>query len=120
MNQAANVTNAAHVAHIVIVEDDDKIAALLADYCAAAGYRTTQIGDDTFAEPGHKRIARVSRGGENDDRGDAEGEQVGHVDFRNVAGDAPGAGHSEDDTRREADARDGEALQQNVVHDVAG
>jgi len=45
MNQAANVTNAAHVAHIVIVEDDDKIAALLADYCAAAGYRTTQIGD---------------------------------------------------------------------------
>jgi two-component system response regulator BaeR len=32
-------------AHIVIVEDDEKIAALLADYCKAAGYRATQIGN---------------------------------------------------------------------------
>jgi two-component system response regulator BaeR len=31
--------------HIVIVEDDDKIAALLADYCKAAGYRATQIAN---------------------------------------------------------------------------
>lgn len=31
--------------HIVIVEDDEKIAALLADYCKAAGYRATQIGN---------------------------------------------------------------------------
>ena len=36
------VTNPAHV---VIVEDDEKIAALLADYCKAAGYRATQIAN---------------------------------------------------------------------------
>ncbi|HEX8955598.1 MAG TPA: response regulator [Burkholderiaceae bacterium] len=42
MNQAANSTAASHV---VIVEDDEKIAALLADYCRAAGYRATQIGN---------------------------------------------------------------------------
>jgi two-component system response regulator BaeR len=32
-------------AHILIVEDDPKIAALLADYLAAAGMRSTRIGD---------------------------------------------------------------------------
>ncbi|HEX7645683.1 MAG TPA: response regulator [Burkholderiaceae bacterium] len=40
MNRAANSP-----AHVVIVEDDEKIAALLADYCKAAGYRATQIGN---------------------------------------------------------------------------
>lgn len=35
--------------HIVIVEDDEKIAALLADYCKAAGYRATQIGNGSDA-----------------------------------------------------------------------
>lgn len=42
MNQS---TNTAKPAHVVIVEDDEKIAALLADYCRAAGYRATQIGN---------------------------------------------------------------------------
>ena len=32
-------------AHVVIVEDDEKIAALLADYCTAEGYRATRIGN---------------------------------------------------------------------------
>ncbi len=31
--------------HILVVEDDVKIAALLSDYFEAAGYRTTRIGD---------------------------------------------------------------------------
>jgi two-component system response regulator BaeR len=36
-------------AHIVIVEDDAKIAALLADYMEAAGYRATRIADGAQA-----------------------------------------------------------------------
>ncbi|MES3020947.1 MAG: response regulator [Pseudomonadota bacterium] len=36
-------------AHILIVEDDPKIAALLADYFEAAGYRQTCIGDGRSA-----------------------------------------------------------------------
>ena len=36
-------------AHVLIVEDDVKIAALLADYLDAAGYRTTRIGDGRSA-----------------------------------------------------------------------
>ena len=36
-------------AHILIVEDDAKIAALLADYLAAAGLRTTCLGDGRSA-----------------------------------------------------------------------
>ncbi len=39
------MTEATRIVHIVIVEDDEKIAALLADYCTAAGYRATQIGN---------------------------------------------------------------------------
>jgi two-component system response regulator BaeR len=35
--------------HILIVEDDVKIAALLADYVEAAGYRSTRIGDGAEA-----------------------------------------------------------------------
>ena len=35
--------------HILIVEDDVKIAALQADYFEAAGYRTTRIGDGAQA-----------------------------------------------------------------------
>jgi two-component system response regulator BaeR len=35
--------------HILIVEDDVKIAALLADYLADAGWRSTRIGDGRFA-----------------------------------------------------------------------
>lgn len=33
------------IAHVLIVEDDPKIAALLADYLGAAGYLSTRIGD---------------------------------------------------------------------------
>ena len=36
-------------AHILVVEDDVKIAALLADYLDAAGWRTTRIGDGRSA-----------------------------------------------------------------------
>lgn len=36
-------------AHILIVEDDLKIAALLADYFEAAGFRTSRIGDGRSA-----------------------------------------------------------------------
>ncbi len=36
-------------AHVVVVEDDAKIAALLADYCEAGGYRCTQIGNGSEA-----------------------------------------------------------------------
>lgn len=36
-------------AHILIVEDDVKIAALLADYLADAGWRSTRIGDGRSA-----------------------------------------------------------------------
>ena len=36
-------------AHVLIVEDDVKIAALLADYLDAAGFRTTRIGDGRSA-----------------------------------------------------------------------
>jgi two-component system response regulator BaeR len=35
--------------HILIVEDDVKIAAVLADYFASSGYRTEQIGDGKHA-----------------------------------------------------------------------
>jgi len=35
--------------HILIVEDDPKIAALLADYLEAAGWHTTRIGDGALA-----------------------------------------------------------------------
>jgi two-component system, OmpR family, response regulator BaeR len=35
--------------HILIVEDDPKIAALLADYLEAEGHRTTRIGDGLLA-----------------------------------------------------------------------
>jgi len=35
--------------HVLIVEDDAKIAALLADYCAAAGLHTTRLGDGRSA-----------------------------------------------------------------------
>ncbi|MES2015676.1 MAG: response regulator [Pseudomonadota bacterium] len=37
------------IPHILIVEDDLKIAALLADYLEAAGMRTTRIGDGQLA-----------------------------------------------------------------------
>ena len=38
-----------HVPHILVVEDDVKIAALLADYLEAAGMRTTRIHDGLAA-----------------------------------------------------------------------
>lgn len=43
--------------HVLIVEDDVKIAALLADYFNAAGYRTTLVGD------GRSAVDAVRRGG---------------------------------------------------------
>jgi len=45
-------------AHILIVEDDAKISALLADYCVAAGYRCTRIDDGKDA-PAHIRATPV-------------------------------------------------------------
>lgn len=36
-------------ARILIVEDDDKIAALLADYCHATGYQATTLGNGSMA-----------------------------------------------------------------------
>ncbi|SFU87736.1 response regulator [Pseudoduganella namucuonensis] len=38
-----------NAAHILIVEDDPKIAAVLADYMAAAGYRVTRVADGAHA-----------------------------------------------------------------------
>lgn len=38
-----------NAAHILIVEDDPKIAAVLADYMAAAGYRVTRVADGALA-----------------------------------------------------------------------
>jgi two-component system response regulator BaeR len=43
--------------HILIVEDDVKIAALLADYFNAAGYRTSRVGD------GRSGVEAVRAGG---------------------------------------------------------
>lgn len=43
--------------HILIVEDDAKIAALLADYMEAAGMRTTRVGDGIEA----LRLARAQQ-----------------------------------------------------------
>lgn len=40
-------------AHILIVEDDPKISALLADYCIAAGYQCTMVED------GNDAVAKV-------------------------------------------------------------
>ena len=45
--------------HILIVEDDPKIAALLADYLEAAGYRSTTIADGAVA-PSFVRANAVS------------------------------------------------------------
>jgi two-component system response regulator BaeR len=39
----------ARIPHILVVEDDVKIAALLADYLDAAGWRSTRIGDGRSA-----------------------------------------------------------------------
>jgi two-component system response regulator BaeR len=46
-----------HKSHILIVEDDTKIAALLSDYFEAAGYRTSRVGD------GRSGVEAVRAGG---------------------------------------------------------